>query len=359
MNMNNHDLDWLAEQQPQRRGTDKDAHDRALLALLRHETSRPAGHRRSRSRSLNIPGLLNRRLLAVATGTGVAAIAAAVALSAGNGATLPTAGSTHGRTLQAVVKHHAIKSPLIRLADNVSTSASPVGDATLIQRSTTIAGQAPITVYDLYGDDGTYYFSQGASGLPSQVSSGNSQADGLFGREVAAAKEAATGNVAQAAIDMANAPDPNLRPQLTPTNDGNAESPQATALAIQAKEKATGMHFLPSSRFDNYAWGDSQDAMIAGAGDPQVRAGVLKILATLPGVTVTQGSSNGTPTLVLTAGSHEFGMNYQEQLTVNAETGIPIEFVGGTPGKTAATTVDYQVKRVTLSDIAGGTVPSF
>jgi hypothetical protein len=55
----------------------------------------------------------------------------------------------------------------------------------------------------------------------------------------------------------------------------------------------------------------------------------------------------------------EFGMSYQEQLTVNAETGMPIQFVGGTPGQAAATTVDYQVQRVTLSDIAGGTVPSF
>jgi hypothetical protein len=291
----------------------------------------------------------------------VAAIGAAVVLSAGNGAKLnaPTSAGSHGGPLQAVVRHHAAKSPLIHLADNVSASASPVGDATLIQRTTTIAGKQPISVYDLYGDNGTYYFSRDESGLSSQVSSGNSQADGLFAREIAAAKEAATGDVAQAAIDIANAPDPNQQPQLTPTNDGESSSPQAEAKAIQAKEKATGIHFLPSSRFDNYAWGDSQDAMIAGAGDPQVRAGVLKILATLPGVTVAQGSSNGTPTLVLTAGSHEFGMNYQEKLTVNAETGIPIEFVGGTPGQTAATTVNYQVKRVTLSDISGGTVPSF
>jgi hypothetical protein len=353
MNMNNHDLDWLAEQQPQSRGTDKEAHDRALLALLRHETSRPATGRRRRTL-----GLLNPRLLAVAIGTGAAALAAAVVLSAGGGTKLPATSSTHSGTPQAAVRHHAVKSPLIRLADNVSASASPVGDATLIQRTTHTDGQ-DITVFDLYGDNGSYYFSQSEGGMPSQVSSDNSQAGGLFAREIAAAKEAATGNVAQAAIDIANAPDPNLKPQLTPTNDGNSESPQAVAKAIQEKEKGTGMHFMPSSRFDNYAWGDSQDAMIAGAGDPQVRAGVLKILATLPGVTVTQGSSNGTPTLVLTAGSHEFGLNYQEQLTVNAETGIPIEFVGGTPGEAAATTVDYQVKRVTLSDIAGGTVPSF
>ncbi|HWD69589.1 MAG TPA: hypothetical protein VG293_05300 [Solirubrobacteraceae bacterium] len=64
--------------------------------------------------------------------------------------------------------------------------------------------------------------------------------------------------------------------------------------------------------------------------------------------------------LVLTAGSREFGMDYSQQLTVNAETGMPIELVGGAPGNPADTTVDYQVARVSLSDIAAGNnLPSF
>ncbi|HWD69590.1 MAG TPA: hypothetical protein VG293_05305 [Solirubrobacteraceae bacterium] len=87
------------------------------------------------------------------------------------------------------------------------------------------------------------------------MSSNDNQGDGLFAREVAAAKEAATGNVAQAAIDVANAPDSSQQPQLTPTSDGASGSTQEQAKAIQAKEKATGMHFMPGSRFDNYAWG--------------------------------------------------------------------------------------------------------
>ncbi|MGH2927454.1 MAG: hypothetical protein ACRDL8_04570, partial [Solirubrobacteraceae bacterium] len=98
--------------------------------------------------------------------------------------------------------------------------------------------------------------------------------------------------------------------------------------------------------FNNYAWENSQDALIAGAGDPQVRAGVLQILSTLPGVTVTQGTSDGQPTLVLTAGSPEMGYGYSEQLTINADTGVPVQFVGGVPGKAPATTVDYKVSRV-------------
>jgi hypothetical protein len=356
MNMSNHDLDWLAEQQPQRRGTDKEAHDRALLSLLRHETSRPRNRRRAGGR-LKISGLVNRRMLAVATGTGMAAIAAAVMLSAGNAAKLTTT-SGHGGThvLQAVVRHHSTKSPLIRLADNVGASAQPSGDATLIQR-TTITGGQNITVYDLYGDNGTYYFSRDESGMPAQVSGGDNQGGGIFGREVAAAKEGASGNVQQAAIDMANAPDPNRRPLITPSNSVLTPAEQAVATI---KAKLTGTAVSPGTLFDNWAWEDSQDAMVAGAGDPQVRAGVLQILATLPGVTVTHGTSaDGQPTLVLTGGADEVGSGYQEQLTVNAETGMPIGFVGGPPNGDAATQVEYKVARVTLSDVTAGQLPSF
>jgi hypothetical protein len=355
MNMNNHDLDWLAEQQPQRRGTDKQAHDRALLSLLRHATSRPGGNRRGHG--LNIAGLLNRRILAVATATGAAAIAAAVVLSAGTGAKLPVT-SSHIKTgtLQAVVSRPSTKSPLIRLADNVSASAQPSGDATFIQR-TTITGGQNITVYDLYGDNGTYYFSRDESGMPGQVSGGDNQGAGLFGREVAAAKEGASGNVQQAAIDMANAPDPNRRPLITPSNSVLTPAEQAVA---KIKAKLTGTAVSPGTLFDNWAWEDSQDAMVAGAGDPQVRAGVLQILATLPGVTVTHGTSaDGQPTLVLTGGADEVGSGYQEQLTVNAETGMPIGFVGGPPNGDAATQVEYKVARVTLSDVTAGQLPSF
>ena len=354
--MNNHDLDWLAEQRPQRRGTDKEAHDRALLSVLHHATSRPSNHRRSGGR-LKISGLVNRRMLAVATGTGMAAIAAAVVLSAGNGAKLTTT-STHGssRVMQAVVRHHSTKSPLIRLADNVSASAAPTGDATLVQR-TTITGGQNITVYDLYGDNGTYYFSQDESGMPAQVSGGDNQGGGQFGREVAAAKKAASGNVQQAAIDMANAPDPNRSPLLTPSNSVLTPAEEAGA---KLKAKLTGTPPSPGTLFDNWAWEDSQDAMIAGAGNPQVRAGVLQILATLPGVTVTHGTSaDGQPTLVLTGGADEVGSGYQEQLTVNAETGMPISFVGGPPSGSPATQVEYKVARVTLSDVAAGQLPSF
>ncbi len=349
--MSNHDLDWVASQRPGRSGADTEAHDRALLALLRHAAARPSGKRRH---GRGFGAALRTRMFGVAAAAGIAAIAAAVVLSAGGGGIGTPGRVGHNPSTQALVApHHSAKSLLVRLADNVSASATPPGDATLVQRTTHVGGQN-VTVYDLYGDDGTYYFSHDESGLAGQVSANNNQGAGMFGREVAAAEEAATGNVQKAAIDMANAPDPNRSDPITQTSEDAAQK-----AAAKLKAKLTGVPAGPGSLFDNWAWEDAQDAMIAGAGDPQVRAGVLQILATLPGVTVSHGiASDGQPTLVLTGGADEVGAGYREQLTVNADTGVPIGFVGGPPNGTPATQVDYQVARVTLSNVAAGQLPA-
>ena len=47
------------------------------------------------------------------------------------------------------------------------------------------------------------------------------------------------------------------------------------------------------------------------------------------------------------------GPSYQEAITINANTGIPLKIDGGTAGK-VATTVTYVVTRVNLADIAAG-----
>jgi hypothetical protein len=266
---------------------------------------------------------------------GAAAAVAAVALIATSPGQSPKSPTTSNRVTS---------SPLVRLADYVNASAAaPTGDAALVARTTTTGGSS-VTVYDLYADNGQYFFSQTERGLAGQVSSQHNLAGGLFAREVAAAKLAATGNVQTAAQDMADAPDPSH--VISPTETSNSA-------AIAAKEAATG-HLQAGSLFDNWVWEDSQDAILAGSGNPQVRAGVLRILATLPDVTVTPGISGGQSTLVLTAGAAELGDGYVERLTINATTGIPVSFTGGAPGLNSATTVSYQTSRATLSDIAAG-----
>ena len=163
---------------------------------------------------------------------------------------------------------------------------------------------------------------------------------GQFAREVAAAKLASTGDVQAAAQEMVDAPDPSHVVNRNET---------VNQAAIKAKEAATGQPQGGGSLFDNYAWEDSQDALVAGAGQPDVRAGVLRILATLPGVTVTRGTSGGQPTLELTAGTPELGAGIREHLTINADTGVPIQFVGGSSTGGSKATVDYRVSRATFA----------
>lgn len=338
------ELDWLAAQQPQGIEIDRGARERALTALTRHTSSR-TGVRRFRLRShlrLRTVGF------AAATATAAAAIAAVLVLSiAGVGS--GSGGRSHSALgAQAAVHHHATASPLARLANYVSASPAPAGDATLVARTTTGDGKT-VTVYDLYADNGQYFFSPNEGGLSAQVSAHHDLADGLFAREIAAAKLAATGDVQTAAQDMADAPDPSH--VISPTQKVDNAAIAAKLAALGEKRTAGGGS---QSLFDNWVWEDSQDALIAGSGDPQVRAGVLRILATLPNVTVTNGTSAGQPTLVLTAGMSELGAGYTEQMTINADTGVPIQFVGGSAGEAPAATVDYTVSRVTLSSLPTG-----
>ena len=276
---------------------------------------------------------VRRRVFA---GTGVFATAAAavtmVTVSFGSvGPATPVAGA-------AVLSH---------LATHIKANATmPLpGDATLVLRTQSYPNGTSNSEADLYTDSGQYFFSPTESGLSSQVSTNNDQADGLYVREIAAAKLAATGNVQAAAQDMDEA--------ANGLSQSVGSPPPAISARIAAL-KAAAANQQSANLFDSWVWEDSLGAMIAGSGDPQVRAGVLQILATLPDVTISSSTSGGQSTDVLTAGAAEEGPGYSEQLTINATTGIPVSFVGGVPGQAPVTTVNYQVSRVTTSDVASG-----
>lgn len=142
--------------------------------------------------------------------------------------------------------------------------------------------------------------------------------------------------------------------------DPSKHIPQTTKLQTLSKADAVkepGVRpgsVIGGSLYENYAWENSQDALIAGASQPAVRAGVLQILATLPDITVTHSTSDGQPALVLTAGTAEVGAGDMEQITINSETGMPIQAVSG-PTNGPDATVSYKVSRVTLAKLAAGT----
>ena len=300
------------------------------------------------------------RIVQGGIGAGVVAVAAAAAV--GVASTVPSPTPPSAGTAQASGTHPATagpsaspgasasagtEQPLVQLAAVIAAEPRPKGNATLVERETTLAGQATVKVWDLYTDDGRYFFSQTKSGLPAQVQEDNNQGDGLFAREVAAATYAVTGNLDTAALKMAWA--------------ANTTPPPAWIKAQVKNISAGGL------QIDNYVWEGSEDALVVGSGNPQVRAGVLRLVSILPGVSVTHGTVDGQPTLTFTASGDEFGNpvlakaklknplgDYQEAITINASTGIPLKMVGGVAGQTPGTTVTWVVTRVNLADIAAG-----
>ena len=307
------------------------------------------GHRALRQRR-------RRRLAGVAGTAAVGAAAVVLAATSAPWSAAPAAtGTAQARgTHPASIGTHpapaATQPPLMRLAADVAAEPKPVGDATLMERETTLTGQPTVKVWDLYADNGRYFFSQTKSGLPAQVKEDNTQGGGWNTREIAAAIFAVHGNLQDAALKMAW------------TNT----TPVPAWLSSQLKNiSAPG----GGGQIDNYVWENSEDALVVGSGNPQVRAGVLRLVSLLPDITVTHGTLDGQPTFTLTAGAAEFGPPpsvkdatklklgkqppYQEAITINADTGIPMKFVGGTPGH-VGTTVNYVVTRVSLADIAAG-----
>jgi hypothetical protein len=300
--------------------------------------------RQARRRDRIARGGIGLGVVAVAA---VAAVGVASAVPSAPAGTARASGAHPAKTgASASSTGSADAQPLVKLTADLAAAPRPTGNATLVERETGAPGRASINVWDLYTDAGRYFFSRTEAGLPAQVTENNNQGDGQFGREVAAAAYAAGGDLDTAALKMA-------WPYATPV---------PAWLSAQVKNmKAGGM------QIDNYVWEDCEDALVAGSGNPQVRAGVLRLVSALPDITVTHGTVDGQPTLTLTAGAAELGNvgidpanpkadtgpAYQEAITINADTGIPLEIASGPAGKVTGT-VTYVVTRVSLAGIAAG-----
>ena len=204
-----------------------------------------------------------RRIARAGTGAGVVTLAAVVAI----GVASATPSASHGPA-RAIGAHPVTASgapranasvsaspsgpadaqaPLLTLAAYLAAEPQPAGDATLVERETRPPGQASVNVWDLYTDDGRYFFSQTKAGLLAQVRENNNQGGGMFGREVAAARYAATGNLDTAALKMA-------WPYGTPV---------PAWLSAQVQDMSVG-----ELQIDNYVWENCQDALVAGCRQP-------------------------------------------------------------------------------------------
>jgi hypothetical protein len=327
------------------------------------ETTTAPGLAPARRRRLSLAG--SRRgigtlgKVGIGTGIGVAAAAVAVVLvatstprSAAPGATTPT-----GSAAQAP----AADSPLVSLAALIrSNGGSLPGNASLVIRTQAETGVPVEVSYNLYADNGAFYAGGDKASLREAVNRHQNMADGVYAREVAAALYAASGNLTAAREQMINA---------TPNSWGLGLSPaQQQAIwnksvsKLRDKFEANGIKTLPKRPtgkalqydLDNNVWNNSIDALSAGAGNPQVRAGVLRLLSTIPEVTVAHSRTAGQPTLTLTAAPALFRGETNEVLTINAKTGMPVKSVMQGHGDVASSVDTYQVIRVTLADIKAG-----
>jgi hypothetical protein len=347
---------------PAERGLPPGRHELHREILMNHMLTEggqagpaPARHRRPRRRVLAIGGT---------AGLGIAAAAVAVTLIATPAAQPPAApprpvagGTTASHS--ATPTTPAASSPLVLLADTITATAKKQpGDATLVFRSTTFTdGQAPGSGFDLYTDSGPYYWAPTESGLPAQIAAHHNLGGGLFTREIAAAEYAVHGDLATARERMAYAPNP----------AGAGKSPAAgmSPILLKVNAQMLGVKAAPGQSLaaaydkayiDSWVWSDATDALEAGAGNPQVRAGVLRLLSTVSGVVVTHGTLDGQPTLVVGDVIPDFNGNgtTEAAMTLNASTGIPLKYTDGAIGERPVTTTTYKVSRVTIADIAAG-----
>ncbi len=261
---------------------------------------------------------------------------------------------------------------LAQLAANITANISPVpGNASLIIQNVTIGGKQAPVIYNLYTDSGVYYAGATKQGLAAAVAHHDSDGfnDGVDARQVAAARYAATGDLTTARVRMALASGGNpLGLGLSPAARQKLWDKERAQAAQILKEKGAKIKIPANpptgkalqSEVDNYDWMNSTGALAEGGGSPQVRAGVLRLLSTISGVTVAKSTTDGQPTLTLTAGPEVFGGAGKNVVVINAKTGMPISSwsgdlppaLNGTPTPSSMTT--YQVSRVTLAKVETG-----
>ncbi|WP_329244475.1 hypothetical protein OG417_47880 [Actinoallomurus sp. NBC_01490] len=279
-------------------------------------------------------------------GLSAAALAAAAAAAA---VLVATSASTPGKP-----PAKAAANPILaKLAADISPlRAKAPGDATLeIRNQSPTSDALGGNGIGLFTDDGTYYWGNDKSALRRAIVA-KSGGDDVFKRDIAAALSAVKGDVDTARARMAVA---NIAPGTHPDPERAREE------KLKALAKARGKKYVPPKPrtpeqqkeiTDNHIWANAIDALIAAPENPQVRAGVLRIMATMPKVKVTKTTTAGQPTLTLADGWPVAG-KFAEKLVINAGTGRPVALSSSGSDVRPSTTY-YHTSRVTLADVEAG-----
>jgi hypothetical protein len=270
---NNDDIQWVRSQRPPVEPPDAEATGWARASLMFHaeESSKLTCLESRREQSDARPG--RRRFAGLFKGHRGVAAAAAVAVMAAAGIAASIAGFPHigNNGIDSLLGvDQAYAKPLLKLANTVLAVPHLRGDGTLVLRTHDIKGETGFTGADLYLDDGRYYYSMTAAGLPAAVKAGPQ-------------------DFSLKAVVDAMAAVPNADPQAARAAFLKAVNPQ---WAGDIEHEAT-------SGQDNTIWVTGIDVLSAAYGRPDVLAGMLRALATVDGVTVTPGVRDGVKTLVI------------------------------------------------------------
>ena len=295
------------------------------------------------------------RALRGATAAGAAVLAAGGLFAAVHGTGGTVAGTAAGTTAPQAP---AATSRLVTLAALIQARSGPLpGNASLVIEKQVMGGKPMQAEYGLYTDSGDMYSGDDKQTLVAAVAHHANLADSSNARELAAARYAAAGDLATARVRMVDA----LDNELFLSFAARKKIWEKGAAARQALMREKGMKTplkMPTGQalqdeIDNRLWTASTIALSWGAGDPQIREGVLRLVLTIPQVTVADSTTGGQPTLTITAGPAVFGGDGEQVLTISARTGIPVTSV--VTGRGMRTSVEtFQVSRVTLAGIEAG-----
>ncbi|GAA2142896.1 hypothetical protein [Actinomadura napierensis] len=308
---------------------------RTAMAVDEAPEAKPAPRRRAR--------WSGRRTV----GAGAAALVAAAAA----GVLVATSASSPGKAPVKAAPPAAAANPILAelAADITPLQAKVTGDATLeIRNQSPTSSKLRFNGIGLYTDDGTYYWGNDKSSLRRAVM--KSAGDETFKRGVTVALYAAKGDITTARARMENA---NLAPGANPDQGERAKTEKLKAVA-----KARGEKYVPPKPptperqkeiADNHIWMNSIGALLASPENPQVRAGVLRILATMPKVRVTKTTTAGQPTLTLV----DSWSDGRETLIIKAGTGQPVALLSEAQGTKPSMTY-YHNSRVRIADVKAG-----
>ncbi|MEV4619822.1 hypothetical protein AB0J74_14080 [Asanoa sp. NPDC049573] len=293
----------------------------------------------------------------IGAGVGVAAAAAVVAVvlnSSGTGGAVAGKDSSAPASGSATVDGSTDRAPLMTLAGSIKTATPSAGDAWLVKATQVHGTKTMQVVYTLYTDGRSIYTGNSVKDIKRAITSHQDQMNaGGYAPLLRAAVAAADSSPADGRTQILKAAkDPlvGLDP-VAQKAEWDREQAAAQAIIKQKGGDAKPKPYSPAAvqqHLDNALWTYSTEALSAGGGNTQVRAGVLRLLSTISAVSVTNSTTDGKATLTITAGPQLFGGEGGEVLTIDAKTGMLVKDVSTMPGLPEAATT-YESSRVTTA----------